>query len=37
MGHEPGVKTTGVQEKVDFDNVFGYLCNPFHKDVVKED
>ena len=42
MDHEPGEKAAdekavGDQEKVDFDNVFGFMCNLFHKDVVNRD
>ena len=42
IDHEPGDEATGKkaagnQERVDFDNVLGYMCNRFHKDVVNRD
>ena len=34
---DESVNTTGDQETVHFENVFGYMYNLFHKDVVKSD
>ena len=34
---EVAKQTDGQQEKVDFDNVYGYLCNLFNKDDVRKE